>query len=135
MMTSISLCVALGALLATPATAKAKSSKPMLDMQKVATPQHRVRPPKAQIPMAPQLSAQDFFWAKQDNLRRLGDRQIVYLQRMLQLTSPDDPQLPDFFFRLAELYAEKYRYFDRQARRLDEAIFRAEHPPAQAEPQ
>lgn len=135
MIAGISLYVALGALLAAPAAARARSSKPMIDMQRVATPPHRAAPPKAQPPLAPRLTAEEFFWTKQDNLRRLGDRQIVYLQRMIRLTSPDDPQLPDFFFRLAELYAEKYRYFDRQARRLDEAIFRAEHPPAPAEPQ
>ena len=36
MMAGISLYVALGALLATPTAARARSSKPMIDMQKVA---------------------------------------------------------------------------------------------------
>jgi hypothetical protein len=129
MTASISLFVALGVLLATPATATARPSKPMIDMQKVATPPRRGPLTKSQTLLVPRLTAQEFFWTKQADIQRLVNGQIIYLRRMLQLTSPDDPQLPDFFFRLAELCAEKYRYFDRQARRLDEAIFRAEHPP------
>jgi hypothetical protein len=43
--------------------------------------------------------------------------------------------LPDYYFRLGELFAEKYRYFNNLARSYDEPIFRAEHargasPPA-----
>ena len=118
-------------LLATPgAAAPAKHTKPMLDMQGVATPLRRAAPTATQTPLGPQLTVDQFVWAKRDNLKLLGDRQIVLLQRMITLAEPDDPQLPDFFFRLAELYAEKYRDYEMQARRLDEAIFRAEQAEA-----
>jgi hypothetical protein len=126
-------------LLATPAAAApAKHTKPMLDMQRVATPL-RAAPTATQAPLRPQLTVDQFVWAKRDNLVLLGDRQIILLQRMITLAESDDPQLPDFFFRLAELYAEKYHYYEMKARRLDEAIFRAEQaeaaPPSSTAPQ
>jgi len=51
------------------------------------------------------------------------------MRRLIQVTQDDDPQKPDFHFRLAELYSEKQRFYFTSARALDQKIFDA--PPAQ----
>ena len=45
------------------------------------------------------------------------------MRRLITVTQDDDPQKPDFMFRLGELYAEKQRYNFNQARALDQKIF------------
>jgi hypothetical protein len=123
-------CVPLGILLilAGPATAKTLS-KSTVDMQSVAVPLHTQASPnlKASPPNGPRLTIDAFISQKRTFIHDLEGQQIRYLQRIIELASPDDPQLPDYLFRLGELFAEKYRYWNGQARRLDEKIFQAEH--------
>ena len=54
------------------------------------------------------------------------------MRRLITVTADDDPQKPDFMFRLGELYAEKQRYNFNAARALDQKIF--ELPPNQRGP-
>ena len=46
-------------------------------------------------------------------------------KRLIDNTNDNDPEKPDLLFRMAELYAEQYRYYDFRARELDEKIFDA----------
>jgi hypothetical protein len=127
---NILLYAPLAALLTTtPAvaeSAKRPTSKPMADMAKVAVPVRQVEAPKTADRKAPTLTLEEFASRKQATLQKITEKQIAYLQRLITLASPDDPQLPDYLFRLGELLAERYRYWDHRARALDEAIFRAE---------
>jgi TolA-binding protein len=123
--------VLFGVLLAAPTPALAqKFAKKTLDMQGVVVPPHAsaaAGPRAAATAPAPRLTLEEFTNLKQGNLQKLIDQQITQLRQLIALASPDDPKLPDYWFRLGELYAEKYRYFEHRARSLDEKIFRAEH--------
>jgi TolA-binding protein len=128
----------LGALLAAPGSAMAqKFTKKAVDLQDLPVPVHPAPTPAPKAPASPLLTLEQFVSQKQGHLQELSDRQIVYLQHLLKLASPDDPQLPDYLFRLGELFAEKARYWNHRARALDEPIFRAEHgaPARPAAPQ
>jgi tetratricopeptide (TPR) repeat protein len=107
--------------------AKKATTKPMADMAKVPVPTRPVVAPKPEERTAPTLTLDEFVGRKQEAIQKINDKQIAYLQSLIKLASPDDPQLPDYLFRLGELLAEKYRYWDHRARALDEAIFRAGH--------
>ena len=56
---------------------------------------------------------------------KLNQVTIEQYQRLLRVTDDDDPQKADFHFRIAELYAEQQRYYNFQARALDQKIFEA----------
>ncbi len=47
------------------------------------------------------------------------------MRSLIAGTAEDDPQKPDFHFRLGELQAENRRFFSDRARELDEKIFQA----------
>ena len=124
--------VPLGILLATPAPARAqKYTKKTLDMEKVSMPVPAAVQPKAkagaktETKTGPVLTLEQFTAWKQANIQKYIDKQIAQLRQLIALTGPDDAKLPDFWFRLGELYSEKYRYFFNRARSLDEKIFRA----------
>ena len=86
-------------------------------------------PPKDQKPSGPTLTVEEFVGRRQDKIQKLNQVTIEKYQRLLRVTDDDDPQKADFHFRIAELYAEKQRYYNFQARSLDQKIFEA--PPAQ----
>ena len=124
----ILLSFAFGVLFAAPSAAMAgKFTKQAVDMQSVSVPARRVWAPEKNTDVAPQLTIEEFLGRKQARIQDIIDRQIRYLRSLLPLASPDDPQFPDYHFRLGELFVEKYRYFNNLARSLDEPIFRAEH--------
>jgi hypothetical protein len=131
-----SLLVPLGILLAAPTPASAqKYTKKTFDMQSVSVPARAAPQPaaKAEIKAGPSMTLEQFTRWKQGNVLRIIDKQIAYLRNLIALASPDDPNLPDYYFRLAELFSEKYRYFTHRARSLDEEIYRAEHPDGQSD--
>jgi tetratricopeptide (TPR) repeat protein len=131
------LLAPLAVLLVAPGSAEAqKFTKQPLDMREVKAPARTSVPTAAMAAAkpAPRLTLEEFTNLKQGNLQRLIDQQIAHLRQLIALAGPDDPQLPDYWFRLGELYAEKYRYFEHRARSLDEKIFRAEHDDGAAEP-
>lgn len=69
---------------------------------------------------APTLSLEDFVGQRQDKIQKLNDASIDKMGRLLKITGDDDPQKPEFHFRMAEAYSEKMRYFNFQARSLDQ---------------
>ena len=86
-------------------------------------------PPPQQKETGPTITVDQFIFQKQGEIQKLVDAQIIKMRRLIQVTQDDDPQKPDFHFRLAELYAEKQRYYFSAAHGLDQKIFDA--PPAQ----
>jgi hypothetical protein len=124
------LSLVIGFALAAPAPAWAqKHGKQLFDMQKVEVPARAATAsaPKPSTPAGPQLTWEVIANRKAEYIQKIVDAQIAQLRRLIKLSSPDDPQLPDFWFRLGELYVEKYRFYEHRARSLDEPIFRAEH--------
>ncbi len=86
-------------------------------------------PPPPTKDAGPAITVDAFIHQKQAQIQSLVDNQIVKMRRLIQVTQDDDPQKPDFWFRLAELYSDKQRYYFQSARALDQKIFDA--PPAQ----
>src|SRR5215471_2235400 len=89
-------------------------------------------PPPPKKETGPVLTVDQFVTQKQQEIQKFVDAQIGKMKRLIQVTQDDDPQKPDFWFRLAELYAEKQRFFFTKARSLDQKIF--DTPPAQRGP-
>jgi len=80
-------------------------------------------PPPPKKETGPTLSVDQFREQKTGEIQKLVDAQISKMRRLIQVTQDDDPQKPDFMFRLGELYAEKQRYNFNQARALDQKIY------------
>lgn len=73
----------------------------------------------------PTIVATDVFSGMGEQLKAVTDSQIKVLQRLIDNTTDDDPEKPDYYFRMAELYAEMERYYNFRARDLDQKIFDA----------
>lgn len=73
----------------------------------------------------PILTIDQFVDQKRSEIMKIVDKQIEQMQRLINVTDDSDPQKPDFHFRLAELFAEKHRYYTFYARGLDQKIFDA----------
>jgi TolA-binding protein len=86
-------------------------------------------PPPQKKETGPVITVDQFIFQKQGEVQKLVDAQIIKMRRLISVTQDDDPQKPDFHFRLAELYAEKQRFYFSAARGLDQKIFDA--PPAE----
>jgi TolA-binding protein len=82
-------------------------------------------PPPPKRETGPVITVDQFIEQKQAQLQKLVDRQIVKMKGLLLATPDDDPQKADFWFRIAELYSDKQRFFNFQARSLDQKIFDA----------
>jgi tetratricopeptide (TPR) repeat protein len=83
-------------------------------------------PPKEAKQTGPVMSLEEFTGQRTERIQKLTDQQIGQMQRLIRVTEDDDPQKADFYFRLAELYAEKQRYFFFQTHSLDQKIFDAQ---------
>jgi TolA-binding protein len=83
-------------------------------------------PPPQKKETGPTITVDQFIFQKQGQIQKLVDAQIIKMRRLIQVTQDDDPQKPDFDFRLAELYAEKQRYYFSTAHSLDQKIFDAQ---------
>jgi tetratricopeptide (TPR) repeat protein len=86
-------------------------------------------PPAQKKETGPVLTVDQFVSQKQEGIIKLVDAQIGKMRRLIQVTGDDDPQKPDFLFRLGELYSEKQHYNFNKARALDQKIY--EMPPNQ----
>src|SRR5450432_76296 len=86
-------------------------------------------PPPPKKETGPVLTVDQFVAVKQEGILKLVDAQISKMRRLIQLTGDDDPQKPDFLFRLGELYSEKQHYNFNKARQLDQKIY--DMPPNQ----
>lgn len=82
-------------------------------------------PPKDKKSSGPVLTIDEFIGERQSKIQQITDRQVSQMQRLIRVTDDSDPQKPDFHFRLAELFAEKQRFHQFQARSLDQKIFDA----------
>jgi tetratricopeptide (TPR) repeat protein len=86
-------------------------------------------PPPPKKETGPVLTVDQFVAVKQEGILKLVDAQISKMRRLIQVTGDDDPQKPDFLFRLGELYSEKQHYNFNKARQLDQKIY--DMPPNQ----
>jgi len=82
-------------------------------------------PPPPKKETGPTITAEQFVSQKKAQIKSYTDAQINKMQRLIQVTQEDDPQKPDFYFRIGELYAENQRYFSDKARSMDQKIFDA----------
>jgi len=74
----------------------------------------------------PTITVEDFVGKQKDKIIKVTDKQIKIMQDLIRTAPQDDPQKPDYYFRLGELFAETQRYFGFQARSLDQKVFEAE---------
>ncbi len=74
----------------------------------------------------PTLEASDVFGGVGEQLKAVTDSQIKVLQKLIDNTGDDDPEKPDYMFRMAELYAEQEHYYNFRARELDQKVFDAQ---------
>ncbi len=86
-------------------------------------------PPPPKKEKGPVLTADQFVEQKREGIMKIVEMQIGKMKKLIQVTPDDDPQKPDFLFRLGELYAEKQHYYFGKARALDQKIY--EMPPNQ----
>jgi tetratricopeptide (TPR) repeat protein len=82
--------------------------------------------PKGEGPTRPAIMAEQFREQAAAKVERLTDAAIATMKRLISVTSDNDPEKPDFFFRLAEHYREKKTQFMFRARELDEKIYQAQ---------
>ena len=129
--------LALGLVVAAPAVAhadeaansgKARYTKQEKEIQGATqtTLTKPAAPPPEKKDTGPTITVDQFIFQKQGQIQKLVDAQIIKMRRLLQVTQDDDPQKPDFWFRLAELYSEKQRYYFSTAHSLDQKIFDAQ---------
>jgi tetratricopeptide (TPR) repeat protein len=72
---------------------------------------------------APLLSGEAFRARLKKKVSHLTDAAIKTLNRLIRITPNDDPEKPDFYFRLATHYRDKKVQYNFAARELDEKIF------------
>ena len=72
----------------------------------------------------PQLFAEQFRAKAEEKVSQLTDAAIGTLKRLIKVTDEEDPEYPDYFFRLAEHYREKQNQYMFRARALDEEIYK-----------
>lgn len=82
-------------------------------------------PPPQKKETGPVLTVDQFVQGRQGKIQTITDAQISKMKRLITVTPDDDPQKPDFYFRLGELFAEKQRFYFSQAHALDQKIFEA----------
>ena len=132
LMGAIALLASSAALAAPPAASSGpgkykKGEKEVSISQTNLTKPEAPPPPKKET--GPVITVDQFVEQKQAQLQKLVDKQIGKMSGLIKVTTDDDPQKADFWFRIAELYADKQRFYNYQARALDQKIFDA--PPAQ----
>ena len=123
----VSSPLALAAAPAAPANSgKGKYTKSETQVQATQTKLTKPEaPPPPKKETGPTISADQFVQVRQGKIQKITDAQISKMKRLIQVTPEDDPQKPDFYFRLGELFAEKQRFYFNQARALDEKIYEA----------
>jgi tetratricopeptide (TPR) repeat protein len=83
-------------------------------------------PPPQKKETGPVLTVDQFVAQHREGIIKLVNLQIDKMRRLIQVTGDDDPQKPDFLFRLGELYSEKQQYFFNKAHALDEKIYESQ---------
>ncbi|MCK5799924.1 MAG: tetratricopeptide repeat protein, partial [Deltaproteobacteria bacterium] len=77
---------------------------------------------------APKISGEAFRSQMKAKVSKLTDAAIKTLNRLIRITPEDDPEKPDFYFRLAEHYRDKKVQYNFEARELDEKLFLEKDP-------
>jgi tetratricopeptide (TPR) repeat protein len=85
----------------------------------------RRRREEPQRQAAPEITADQFIHIE-GQVRHIRDEQIENFRMLIEDTRDADPQKPDLLFRLAELYAQKQRYFRFRGMELHAQIDRAQ---------
>ena len=93
-------------------TAKYKRSGARVDVKVKQTELTRGIKAKAtgKSEFVPEVTA-DQFMNIQGQVKLIRGQQIAEYRRLIEETAPDDPELPDLLFRLAEQYAQQQRYW------------------------
>ena len=74
----------------------------------------------------PTLTVDAFVGQQRDKINKITDKQIKYMAALIGNSTEDDPQKPDYYFRLGELLADKQRNISFEARGLDQKVFEAQ---------
>jgi TolA-binding protein len=110
-----------GTALAAPKWQKATT----VQVQAVQTSKTKVQTKaKTEEPKRPVVIAEQFRTEAAAKVERLTDQAMAVMQRLIDKTPDDDPEKPDFYFRMAEHMREKKTQFSFKARELDEAIYK-----------
>ena len=70
----------------------------------------KLKPKEKKEEVRPQLTADDFI-TLQGKVGHIRKQQVQQFELLIADTDPDDPELPDLLFRLAELHAQSQRYW------------------------
>jgi tetratricopeptide (TPR) repeat protein len=128
-------CVAATAFIAQTADAaeaqgQAKYKKKEIEVsggqQTVLTKPKEPAKEQAQKQTGPVLTVEAFVGGQQKKIVQITKKQIEYMRKLIETSAADDPQKPDYYFRLGELLADTQRYFGFQARSLDQKIYEAQ---------
>jgi len=125
--TALSIASLLFAMSASAAEKKTQQVRTKKEFQVKAAKAERTKLKKEEDegPAKPTLRAEEFLQVQEAKVAKLRDQQIAVLERLIEATSSKDPELPDLLFRKAELMGEKSRYYEFQARGLDQKIYEA----------
>lgn len=99
------------------------AAKNTLDTKFKAEKAKAEREQKREVEM---MSAEQFARQKEAVAQEIADQQIQQLTRLIKASSPDDPEYPDYLFRLADHHLDKKAYFQRQSGALYQKIYEAE---------
>jgi tetratricopeptide (TPR) repeat protein len=127
------LVAALLAATASPALAQSRNKHGEAEVQAVQTKRTKVERPKPeQLVKRPTIDTDYFVRGVQAKMAKINDVLIGKLQRLIRITEDNDPEKPELMFRLAELYAEKQRYYMFRGGAMDERIAAAQNPSQKA---
>jgi len=133
---SLASFLTVGALGAQVANAEAKYKKKEIEVAggaqtELTKPKEPVKEQKQQT--GPTLTVDAFVGQQRDKINKITDKQIKYMADLIRNSTEDDPQKPDYYFRLGELLADKQRNISFEARALDQKVFEAQQKnPGQA---
>lgn len=125
---TIPLSAVLLVALALPASAQA-AKKEKRDEEISVFKREKVDDPDDQIgkgPSGPRLRARDMVRVFQAKAQAKRDQAIRRLKEIIQDTPNDDPDKPDYFFRLSELFWGKANFYTLRAYGYDDEIWKTE---------
>jgi tetratricopeptide (TPR) repeat protein len=113
----------------TPAQGQAKFKKKEIEVSggaqtELTKPKEPVKEQQKQT--GPTLTVEAFVGQQRDKINKITKKQIKYMMDLIRNSTDDDPQRPDYYFRLGELLADTQRNFTLDARSLDQKVFEAQ---------
>jgi len=105
------------------ALAQQKSKHGEAEVQAVQTSRTKIEKSTGQaIIKQPKIDTNYIVRNVQTKMAKINDQLIGKLQRLIRITDDTDAEKPDLMFRLAELFAEKQRFYTFRAGEMDEKI-------------